>query len=219
MISSIWRFERLPDTEDGLQRWKTVGLNQYGLPELGVHFLLKDGQEILKSEALKVLKRITSIQRITIRGHHVFAFKAQLPDLTEYMQLVLSDDGGQYPWDTYCEPDYKKQITFNTDKVFYMVTQNKLRINYLRKSVMLGEVAPDFKKRAEGYIVPIQYIVNNELFQIGHLSVGSSLTAYINEVADTFEIDDLALICKDTDYSDPINKHFKAYKEKYLDRQ
>lgn len=34
MISSLWQFERLSDTEDGLQRWKTVGLNQYGLTDI-----------------------------------------------------------------------------------------------------------------------------------------------------------------------------------------
>ncbi len=231
MINSIWQFERLPDTEDGLQRWKTAGLNQYGLPELGVHFLLKDGQEIIKAEALEILKRTTSaslegikvldgqtIQGITIRGHHVFTFEAQLPDLTEYMQLVLSDDMGQYPWDPHCEPAYKKQITFNTDKAFYIVTQNKWQVNQLRKNLFAGVSAPDFKKRTEGYLAPVQYIVNNELFATGPRSIRSSLTSYINEVSWVCNLADITVICKDTDYSDPINKHFKAYKEKYLDR-
>ena len=63
MIDRIWRFERIPDTTGNLQCWKTVGLNYYDLPELGIHFSLIDGQDIVTVEELQILKRMVKESR------------------------------------------------------------------------------------------------------------------------------------------------------------
>ena len=228
MSDRIWIFERIPDTTGNLQCWKTVVLNYYDLPELGIHFSLIDGQDIVTVEELQILKRmvIASLGGLKvadgqmIENMHkfpIFIFKVLTPDGKDYMQIVISDSKGKYPWEPDCDEVYKHQIAFDTDKVFYIVTQNKWRVNYLRRDLMLKDISPDFKKRADGYIFPIQYIVNNELFRIGAASIKDSSIGFVREIAGIFEIDDLSIICKDTDYSDPINKQFKLYKERHID--
>lgn len=207
-----------PNTK-GLNHFRTDGLGLYGLPELEVLLPIRESeaQELLYPLIEENLKGTSITDGKMIKGltrYPIFLF--QVSDSPITLRAVFSDTYRAFPWEPNCEDSYKQQITFNTDKVFYLVTQNKSRVKELRKSLMLRQIAPHFKKRADGYISPTQYIVNNELFNTGPTSLKHSLAAYVEEVAGIFEIYDLTIICKDTDYSDPINKYFKAYKEKYL---
>lgn len=224
MNTNTWRFERITESADSVQHWKTVGLANYGLPELGIHIHpLQNRDEmlqILKGVALASLEGLKVADGQMFYGFHrypLFTFRSMTLDFKEYSQIVIADDWGQYPWDPNCKTEYKHQISFITDKVFYLVTQNKYQVNCLRKSIALRQITPKFKKRADGYVYPFQFIVNNELFQTGHRGTCRSLGEYLNEVKFDTGLNDLSVICKDTDYSDPINKHFKDYKEKHLD--
>lgn len=223
--NKIWRLQQIPEKSHGLDCWRTDGLKHYGLPELGIHFHIEENEDILQAAAIQVLKKIAaaSLEGLTFHDGQMIEGICEYPlfifnTSKGYMQIVISDSGGQYPWYLCCDEKYKHQIQFNKDKVFYVVTQNKCRIKQLRNEGIIGVKDPGFKKRAEGYIAPIGFISNNITYEDGAVSTQGGLIRYMEQLRRSMCLSDLTIICKDLDYKDPINKHFKKFKEQYIDR-
>ena len=141
----------------------TEGLEQLGSLEVEYYFSVpeKDAIPILETVCKAVEGGLEiedgAMYRDLFKNVSVFFFKTMsLASDKEVFRLVLPDWEGEYPWEIYSgisqKAHFKRQIKFETDKVFCLVVS--------ADDVQDKETLSDFSEYEGMYILPFLYYVS-----------------------------------------------------------
>jgi len=199
----------------------TEGLDKYGSLEVEYYFSVpeKDAVPILEtvckavSNGFKIEDGVMS--RDLFGNVSVFFFKTKsLVSDMEVYRLVLPCWEGDYPWEIYSgisqKAHFKRQIKFETDKVFCLLTS--------ADDVKNKEALSDFFVKDSMYILPFLYYVNeyDSSFCISPWFDRFKLFEYYKGKRNELEgISNARIVCMDLDSSHPAYKDFQEWKSEY----
>lgn len=138
----------------------------------------------------------------------------------EVYRAIFPDPNGLFPWEVEgrlsCAAEYKDQITFTEGRVFLIEVADRKSVK--RYGIKFGSPFYAFEKRNGWFVRPAQYLINGELILIGPYTVFSvfELRTFVKRLKGLYEVKGVRVVCRPIDYSDPIHKDFKEYKERYF---
>lgn len=199
----------------------TEGLEKFGSLEVEYYFNVpyKYAAPILETVCRAVANGFEIEDGVMVRdlfkNVSVFFFKTKsLSSDKDVFRLILPDWEGEYPWEIYSgisqKAHFKRQIKFETDKVFCLVVS----VDEIKDK----ETLSDFSEYEGMHILPFLYYVSEydscycvapwfDKFHIFELYKGkrTELEGISNE----------RIVCMDLDNSHPAYKDFQEWKSEY----
>ncbi|MEG1723758.1 MAG: hypothetical protein RR313_00050 [Anaerovoracaceae bacterium] len=192
------------------KRFKSRGLNIKCLPEVEFFLPISNakGKKICETICNALIKGLQPEDGEMVNGlfpYPVFFFKVvSAKSKRNVLRVVFPDDTGLFPWENSV---LKKQIKFNTDKVFMFRTNDTKAVEQC--STKKGSPYYTFTKKHDVYLCPVQYFIPDENKSV-RVSPYNDMNVddYMKTLKVQYGICDIKLVCKDVDYSDPINASF-----------
>lgn len=212
---------------DKPESYRTCGLERLGSLdiEIALPLYLHEGTEFINNICAAIqdgLKIEDGLMVENLFKLPVFFFKVKsLHGEDLVYRVIFPDEKGYFPWDMNgeirCAEPYRSQIFFEKDKVFWLEISDCEKVERHKKvSVFEG-----FEKRNNLYTCPIMYFVG------GNKDGLVRIPPYMNEVRALQKCyqylqvwreiapADIKIICRDLDSTDPLNKSFCEWKERF----
>lgn len=214
---------------DSPQAFVTNGLDKFGSLEIEIVWplYLQDGVYICNLIADKIRNGLhiedgLYVADIFPNPLYFIRTKAAHTDIEVY-RVIFPDGKGYFPWDmngaVRCEEPFKKQITFDKDKVFLVVVSDCEAVE--RIGTHSFSWFDGFEKRGDTYIRPLQYFVGGAedgLVRLPpYMTEVNGLQHFVSDLVafDLVAREHIKVVCIDADASDPINAQFYEWKKKH----
>lgn len=154
----------------------------------------------------------------------VFFFKTMpLHGDKEVYRVVFPDEKGYFPWDmngeTRCDDHYIEQISFEKDKTFWLEVSD---CETVERHLSVGSrMFECFEKRNNTYVCPIMHYIGGDKDGLIRLPPYMHEPNVVRKCQEDMlhwagvRPDGYRIVCRDFDPTDPMNKSFCEWKEKY----
>lgn len=217
--------------ENGL--FRTSGLQALGCLDIEIKLPLEEGEgfNICNQICLKIVEGLKIEDGLFVEDvvcfdsskrrfvADAFFIKVKCEDGEERYRVVLSDENGNYPWDISnrhsCSEEYRGQIEFDKDKVFFMEFLDCDRVEEI--GTAFPSTLNGFEKAGDRYVNAFQYIcvapdgkwvlvyTNRAISRFG-------FQHFYKTMQEWYGLDNFRVICKDVDETDPINQSYLSWK-------